>query len=80
MSKSTPADLARAIELLHDYTGGTFTLYKTGDLTYGENWEATFTVGYGRHEHSAEAADPASAILKAAATIHGSPTNPVQSP
>lgn len=71
--KSKPKKLQQAFDLLHEYDGGTFTLYKTGDIKYGEQWEAVFYVGYGRHEHRATAADPATAIAKAAAQIPNAP-------
>lgn len=71
--KSKPEKLQQAFDLLHEYDGGTFTLYKTGDLKYGETWTATYRVGYGQHEFTAEASDPATAIAKAAAQIPNAP-------
>lgn len=71
--KSKPEKLNKAFDLLHEYTGGTFTLYKTGDLQHGETWTATYRVGYGQHEFTAEASDPATAIAQAAAKISNAP-------
>lgn len=71
--KSSANDLLLAFQLLHDYTGGTFTLEKQGDLKWGETWVATFSVGYGRHKHQAEAPSPAEAIAKAADSIPNVP-------
>lgn len=71
--KDDPSILAKAFDLLHDYDAGTFHLEKTGDLTHGESWLATFYVGYGRHKHQAEAASPAAAIAKAVRSIKGAP-------
>jgi cytochrome c556 len=71
--KSNSRKLKQAFDLLHEYTGGTFTLYKTGSMEHGEQWEALFRVGYGRHEFRAEASDPATAIARAAAKIPNAP-------
>ncbi len=71
--KNDPAILAKAFDLLHEFDGGTFHLEKTGDLTHGESWIATFYVGYGRHKYQAEAMSPAAAIAKAALAIPNAP-------